>query len=288
MPLSFRLPSRKDPNAHLEQKDSLSDPASLNSVRASGESRSTTHALAVALGLGVAVSLCGFIVLARGFNRLPWTPAAAPADYSGLATSAFETALAEQLGTLEAQRSTQPPSPVPAQSATSTPPAQAAPPSNPWAADIPDAACIPYDLPQTGLVVEIVDGDTIKVLLDSDGRVHSVRYLGVDAPGIQGAGSSSVALEAMSRSTELAFHRQALLVRDLTDSDINGTLLRYVLVDGVFVNYALVSAGLARASAASPDTACLAALQSAEQQAQAAGLGLWESGGNKTPLPISP
>ena len=288
MPFSFRRSSRKDPNGDPENKNSLSEHASPNRVPASGDFRPTTYPLAIALGFGAAAGLCLFIAFSRGLHRLPWIPAAAPADHSGPATSAFETALAEQLGTLEAQRQTQPPSPVPTLAVAATLPPVETPAPNPWAADIPEAACIPYDLPQTGLVVEIVDGDTIKVLLDSDGRVHSVRYLGADASEIRGGGASSLGLQAMAHNTELTYGKQALLVRDITDSDVNGTLLRYVMVDGVFVNYALVSGGLARATAASPDTACLAALLAAEHQARAAGLGLWESGGNETPLPILP
>jgi endonuclease YncB( thermonuclease family) len=191
--------------------------------------------------------------------------------------------LAEQLGTLEAQRPTEVPATRAASTAASTAtatiartptlPPVVAPPDNPLLTAIPEAWCIQPDLPQTGRVVEVVDGDTIKVLLDSDGRVYSVRYLGADAPDL--SDSTGIALQGMARNTELVYRKQAVLVRDVSDSDLNGTLLRYVLVDGVFVNHRLVAEGWAKTSMSPPDTACLGTLLSAEQQAQAAGLGLW-------------
>jgi endonuclease YncB( thermonuclease family) len=158
--------------------------------------------------------------------------------------------------------------------------AQAAAAANPWAAEIPEASCIPADLPQAGLVVELVDGDTIKVLMDDDGRVYSIRYLGVEAPAL-GAGSAGLGQQGMALNTQLTYRKQALMVRDITDSDASGTLLRYVLADGIFVNHALIRAGLGQVRMDAPDTACLEALLEAQQAAQAQALGLW--GGLLTP-----
>jgi len=288
MPLSFRRSFKKIPSADINKnKRRLGKSMGPKSVRASEEFRATKYPLAIPIGCGVAIGLCLFVIFSQGIFRLPWVPAATPVDYTGLATSAFETALADQLSTAEAQRPTETPSPVPTLTATGTSTPVVALSSNPWAADIPDAACIPSDLPQTGRVVEIVDGDTIKVLLDGDGHVYSVRYLGADAPEISG-GSAGLALEAMAHNSELVYRKQAVMVRDITDLDNNGTLLRYVMVEGVFVNHALVAGGLARANLAPPDIACFASLLSAEQQAQAGGLGLWAAGPNIIPLPTSP
>ena len=290
MPLSFRRSFRKIPRVDIDQnKRRPEKTAGAKAVRSSAEFRPPKYPLVIPIGCGVAIGLCVFVVLSSGLVRVPWVPAATPIDYAGLATSAFETALADQLATVEAAGPTQArPVPTPTETPTATLPPVVEPPSNPWAADIPEAACIPPDLPQTGRVVEIVDGDTIKVLMDSDGHVYSVRYLGTAAPEITG-GAAGVGLEAMARNTELVYGKHAILVRDITDSDSNGTLLRYVIVEGVFVNHALVSAGLARANSASPDTACLGLLLSAEQQAHAGGRGMWAAGGqNITPPPASP
>jgi endonuclease YncB( thermonuclease family) len=147
-------------------------------------------------------------------------------------------------------------------------------PVDAWVTAIPDAWCIQHDIPQTGRVVEVVDGDTIRVLLDSDGRVHSVRYLGIDAPGLKGD-SADWGRAAWARNSELVYHKQAVLVRDITDSDAGGTLLRYVLMEDVFVNHAMIRDGLAIAAVAAPDTSCLNALLAAEQQARAEARGIW-------------
>jgi endonuclease YncB( thermonuclease family) len=284
VPLSFRRSYKKRPGVDLDKnKRRVEKDIVAKVVRPSEEFRPTKYPLIIPIGCGVAIGLCLFVVFSRGLVRLPWLAGAAPAQDSDLATAAFETALAEQLGTLEARRPTQAPATRAATTAASsatatiartpTLPPVVAPPDNPLVTAIPEAWCIQPDLPQTGRVVEVVDGDTIKVLLDSDGRVYSVRYLGVDAPDL--SDSTGIALQVMAHNTELVYRKQAVLVRDVSDSDLNGTLLRYVLVEGIFVNHRLVAEGWAKVSMAPPDTACLGTLLSAEKQAQAAGLGLW-------------
>jgi len=275
MPLSFRRSYRKKPGVDLDKnKRLLGKVVGTRVVRPSEKFRPTKYPLIIPIGCGAAIGLCIFMLFTRGLIRIPWVRTATLPDYAAIATSAFETALADQLGTLAAPQPTASPSPQATPTATSTLPPIVELPLNPWTADMPDAACIPPDLPQTGRVVEVVDGDTIKVLMDSDGHVYSVHYLGAEAPAA-GSGSDTIALEAMARNTELVYRKQAVLVRDITDSDLNGTLLRYVMVDKVFVNHALVAAGLARADLTAPDAACMITLRAAEQQAQAGGLGMW-------------
>jgi len=294
MPLSFRRSYKKRPGIDLDKnKRRVEKDVVARAVRPSEEFRATKYPLVIPIGCGVAIALCLFVVLSRGLLKLPWQAGALPAADSSLATAAFETALAEQLGTLAAQRPTEaPPTPAAPTIAPSVTATIARTPTlppvvehsdNPLVTAIPEAWCIQPDLPQTGRVVEVIDGDTIKVLLDADGRVYSVRYLGVDAPDL--SDSTGVALRAMARNTELVYRKQAVLVRDVTDSDLNGTLLRYVLVDGVFINYRLLAEGWATTSMTPPDTACLGTLLSAEEQAQAAGLGLWGLQSAATPSP---
>jgi endonuclease YncB( thermonuclease family) len=198
--------------------------------------------------------------------------AASTLDYEALATSAFETALATRAGAL--------PSPAPselratldgADSAAVAP--GAGEPANPWVNEIPEAACIQTDLPQTGRVVEVVDGRTIKVLLDGDGRVFSVRYIGLGS--LQGSTSQLPLSNSALTNAQLTFHKQATLVRDISDADSSGSLLRYVMVDRVFINYALIAAGYAPAESVAPDTACTSAFDAAQRLARAASLGLW-------------
>lgn len=175
----------------------------------------------------------------------------------------------------------------PASTATAppvVPPSPAAQPANLWAAEIPEAACIPSDLPQTGRVVDIVDGNAIRVLLDRDGRVYSVRLLGANAPALDGA-TAGLGLEARVRSSELVYRKQVILVRDLTDTDASGTLLRYVLAGGVFVNHAMIQEGLAKLEMSEPDTACLDTFLAAQHEAQANALGIWGAGSMPTTMP---
>ncbi len=176
----------------------------------------------------------------------------------------------------------QPVSPVPTESLGAspelTPTTAVALPSltpladNPWVTAIPEAACIPTDIPQTGLVTEVVDAETIRVLMDRDGLIYAVRYLGVDVPS---SIDPHVGLSGVQRNIQLTYDRHVLLVRDLTDKDAYGRLLRYVMVGRTFVNYALIAAGFARAESTPPDTSCYAAFQAVEQQAQSQNLGIW-------------
>jgi micrococcal nuclease len=277
MPLSFRRSYKKRPGSEISRKESPTPKApTADVVRSSGKFRAARYPLVIPIGCGLAAGLCLFGALSQGLIRWPRGSPAAPPEYGELATAAFETALVDQLSTVAAMHETDTAEPK----VTPIPPAVATQVTsveeNPWAAEVSGARCIPADLPQTGRVVEVVDGDTIKVLLDADARVHSVRYLGAEAPSINGA-TASIGLEAMRRNAELVYWRQAVLVRDITDSDVNGTLLRYVMVDDVFVNQAMIAEGLAKSAFAEPDTACRVTFQSAEQQARALGLGLWAS-----------
>jgi endonuclease YncB( thermonuclease family) len=288
MPLSFRRSYQKIPGTKLKKnRRRVGKAPRAKRVRAAKGLRPTKYPLAIPIGCGVAVGLIVFFSVSSGVLRLPRGASAPPVDHSSLATCALETALASQLGTLEAKRTTAVPTlpPTATSRPTRTPAAIAS--ADPRAVSVPEAACIPPGPPQTGRVVGVVDGDTIRVLLDDDGDVYSVRYIGIDALEIGGA-RSGLALEAMVLNSDYVYHKLAVLMRDVTDADGNGTLLRYVLVDGVFVNYALVANGHARAAPAAPDTACLTSLGSAEQQARAAGLGLWADAADRTPSPTVP
>jgi endonuclease YncB( thermonuclease family) len=148
----------------------------------------------------------------------------------------------------------------------------AAPPLNPWVATIPEAACIPTDIPQTGRVVEVVDAQTIRVLMDRDQRVYAVRYLGIEVPP---TANRLLGLSGLLRNVELTYHKTATLVRDISDQDEFGRLLRHVMVDRTFVNYELVASGYASALSSSPDTACSTAFKLVEGQARSRALGIW-------------
>lgn len=146
------------------------------------------------------------------------------------------------------------------------------------------ASCIPNNTLQTGKVVDVVDGDTIKVLLDQDGQTYTVRYIGIDTPEsttqIEYFGA-----EASAKNAELVYGKIVTLIKDVSETDIYGRLLRYVLVDNIFVNYELVAQGYANTASFPPDITCIPTFQEAEQKASASKLGLWNAPPTLAPLP---
>jgi len=121
------------------------------------------------------------------------------------------------------------------------------------------------DLEQV-LVVEVIDGDTIEL---EDGTL--VRYLGIDTPELGEAYCS----EASTRNRELVEGKVVELQRGKQDKDEYGRLLRYVYVDGVFVNAELVAQGYAKAYIFDPDERYSQVLVQLEQYAKARKQGLW-------------
>lgn len=133
-----------------------------------------------------------------------------------------------------------------------------------------------------GLVVDVIDGDTIAVVLDGDSarQAYQVRYIGIEAPqNTSGNPWGVVAYEVNQRLTKLKIVR---LVRDQTDFDAEGYLLRYVYLDNQLLSVVLTEQGLARAAIEAPDTQFEDEILAAEAQAREDQLGLW---GPQPPTP---
>ena len=132
-------------------------------------------------------------------------------------------------------------------------------------------------------VVRVIDGDTIDVRLE-DGGVERVRYIGIDTPetvhptrGVEPYGP-----EASAYNAALLARGTVLLEKDVSERDRFDRLLRYVWVeqpggDFLFVNEALVLAGLAVVSTFPPDVKFVERFLSAQERARASGTGLWAS-----------
>ncbi len=222
------------------------------------------------LGCGSAIGLCA-LALVTGTIILNIPFLAAPVRFEITAAAPRPTEMPSPSRVAVSTAPVLPSLPQPAAVATQGA-APTAVSSNPWAAGIPAAACIPTDLPQIGLVVGVIDGRTIRVLMDRDQLVYTVRYIGTELP----PSSDPVMLQrALLRNEELTDRKRLLMVRDLTDQDSNGRLSRYVLVGSTFVNYDLVAGGYLLARPSPPDSACDSAFQAAQQQAQASQLGIW-------------
>ncbi len=122
---------------------------------------------------------------------------------------------------------------------------------------------------ESGVVVSITDGDTIRVVLD--GVEEPLRLIGINAP----EGGECLADQATGRLRELVDGKTVGLELDVSDRDQFDRLLRYVYVGGVFVNEILVAEGFALARRYEPDTAHAEALELAQGRAEAAQLGMW-------------
>lgn len=134
--------------------------------------------------------------------------------------------------------------------------------------------CIPPQTPQLGLVTKVVDGDTIRVLLD--GKEEKVRYIGIDAPESTTT-QEPFGKEATKRNAQLVRDQIVELYRDVSETDRYGRLLRYVVTNSVFVNLKLIEEGYAKAVTYPPDVACATIFQYAERTARELGKGLWAS-----------
>ncbi len=100
----------------------------------------------------------------------------------------------------------------------------------------------------TTRVIEVVDGDTIKVLVAGD--KFTLRYIGIDTPEMSAADGKA----AHEQNVALVGGRPVRLEQDVSATDPYGRLLRYVWVGDLMVNAELVRLGYPRAVAYPPDT----------------------------------
>ena len=240
------------------------------------------------IAAGIAATICGIAIPISALSGI-FAPAPEPTlDANAIATAAFQTALAMNLQTQAAS------SPTLELTSTSLPTATVSqaplPTSTEAVIPVTGGACIPGIPPQTGRVVDVVDGDTIKVLLDADGVTYSVRYIGMDTPENTGQ-VEYFGPEAMAKNSELVYGKTVTLIKDVSETDRYGRLLRYVIADGLFINYELVAQGYANTASYPPDIACIPTFQIAEGQASALKLGLWGAPPTQVillPLPTAP
>lgn len=132
------------------------------------------------------------------------------------------------------------------------------------------------DLAQAGVATEytvtrVVDGDTVIL---SNGEY--VRYIGIDTPEIFPQ-VECYAEAAVERNKELVEGKTVRLIRDVSDRDKFDRLLRYVFVDGVFVNQVLVEEGFALAVVYPPDLAHASDFTSAQNAAHSLNKGVWKN-----------
>lgn len=125
---------------------------------------------------------------------------------------------------------------------------------------------------QKGTVTNVIDGDTVDVLL-GDGTTVSVRYIGIDAP----ESGMMFYEESMKHNSDLVLNREVVLISDVSDTDYFRRLLRYVIVGDIFVNADLVNEGMAVAKDYPPDSACAPLLAAAIIPSRSSQIGIWEA-----------
>lgn len=119
-------------------------------------------------------------------------------------------------------------------------------------------------------VVTVIDGDTIDV--ESQGQEFRVRYIGVDTP----ERDEPFYEEATEANRKMVDGEEIILVKDVSETDRYGRLLRYIyLPDGTFVNAELISQGYGRVVTFPPDVAQIELLTDLQQEARENQRGLW-------------
>ena len=135
------------------------------------------------------------------------------------------------------------------------------------------ASLVTPNAPPSGDLAEVThvfDGDTIEVELD--GRAYRLRYIGVDTP----ERDEPYYQAAFDFNRDLVAGQTVTLVRDVSETDQYGRLLRYVyLSDGTFVNAAIIRQGMGRLVTFPPDVAQTENLKGLQTEARQAGAGMW-------------
>ena len=119
----------------------------------------------------------------------------------------------------------------------------------------------------TGRVIRVIDGDTVDIVLS--GERQRVRYIGINTP----ERNEPCYEQATQANIDLVLGKTVRLVKDKSDTDRYGRLLRYLFVDDIFVNKVLVEQGLAEAVLYKPDDQYYNLLSDLEGVAAEAGLG---------------
>jgi micrococcal nuclease len=124
---------------------------------------------------------------------------------------------------------------------------------------------------EQGVVARVIDGDTL--VLENNERV---RLIGIDTPE-----KGQRCFEgAKNRLEQLVLGKRVLMVKDVSERDKYGRLVRFVYLDGFFVNLALVEEGFAHAFEFKPDTSLASLFHLAEAMASSEKKGcLWAQEG---------
>lgn len=141
---------------------------------------------------------------------------------------------------------------------------------------LPTRAAVTLPPGDDAVVTKVVDGDTIQVKIA--GKKYTVRYIGMDTPETVKPGTpvQCFGKEASAFNRKLVNGKKVRLVKDVSETDKYGRLLRYVyLADGRMVNEELLKGGYAQVSTYPPDVLHVDQFLELQRAAREAGAGLW-------------
>jgi len=126
-----------------------------------------------------------------------------------------------------------------------------------------------------GLVVRVVDGDTIHVRLGE--QVEKVRYIGVNTPEVHhpSKGEEPGGRLAHAVNRRLVEGKRVRLELDVQARDRHGRLLAYVWTGETMVNAELVRLGYAQVMTVPPNVRHQTLFLELQRGAREAGRGLW-------------
>lgn len=130
----------------------------------------------------------------------------------------------------------------------------------------PTPTAIPKVTSQEILVTRVIDGDTIEL---STGE--RVRYIGINTP----ERNECFFQEAKLANEKLVLNKEVRLVKDVSQTDRYGRLLRYVYVNDIFINNYLVKKGYAYVSTYPPDVRFQELFIQSQQLAREKQKGFW-------------
>jgi micrococcal nuclease len=121
-------------------------------------------------------------------------------------------------------------------------------------------------------VKRVIDGDTIELV-----NGQYVRYIGINTPELKDKRENLkfFAQKAYEVNKNLVLNKKVKLVKDVSQTDHYGRLLRYVFVDDIFVNLYLVKQGYAYAVSYPPDVKYQDLLKESQIKAKKEKRGLW-------------
>lgn len=140
---------------------------------------------------------------------------------------------------------------------------------------LPEETVTHSDLSTGYLVTKVIDGDTIEINIY--GQTRKVRYIGIDTPETINSAQTAgcFATEATLRNKQLVEGQRVSLVKDISETDKYGRLLRYVYVGAELVNMMLIEEGFAKVATYPPDVKITQSFLAAEKIARENKVGLW-------------